>query len=65
MTGRKRVEFLARGVIAAFVVIIVVIAASMTLEHMGVSSFYNNVIVIPAGILVTLVLIYAATPKQT
>jgi type IV secretory pathway VirB2 component (pilin) len=65
MTSRELVEFLVRGVIAAFVAIIVVIALSLTLEHMGASSFYNNVIVIPAEILVTLVAIFAAASKWT
>jgi hypothetical protein len=65
MTSRHLVELLVRGVIAAVVVIIVVIAATFTLERMGVSTFYNSVIVIPTAILVTLVAIfYAASSKQ-
>ena len=65
MTSRDLVEFLVRGVIAAFVAIIVLIAASLTIDHLGASSLYNTVIVVPAGILVTLVAIFAAASKWT
>jgi hypothetical protein len=65
MTSRHLGELLARGVIVAVVVVIVVIAATFTLEHMGVSTFYNSVIMIPTAILVTLAAIfYAASSKQ-
>jgi hypothetical protein len=65
MTSRHLVELLVRGVIVAVFVVIVVIAATFTLEHMGVSTFYNSVIMIPTAILLTLVAIfYAASSKQ-